>query len=66
MKKKVTPIFVCFAIIIVVLYSCNDNKETTNTTYNQTKKDSVIVEEDLWVVPDTSTIPHDEFGDMVR
>jgi thiosulfate dehydrogenase len=51
---------------MIVLNSCSDNKETTNTTDNQTKKDSVIVEEVLWIVPDTSTIPHDEFGEMVR
>lgn len=33
----------------------------------QVKNDTVIAEEEeLWTPPDTSTIPHDEFGDMVR
>ena len=41
------------------------HKETTELVNKQTKIDSVVNEE-LWVVPDTSTIPQDEFGDMVR
>ena len=51
---------------MITLNACTYNKETTNTADNQTIKDSIITEEELWIVPDTITIPHDEFGEMVR
>ena len=65
MKKKDTIIPICFIIAMITLNACTYNKETTNTADNQTIKDSIITEEELWIVPDTITIPHDEFGEMV-
>lgn len=57
-------------IVLFVIVSCTnkevtEHKETTELVNKQTKSDS-IVDEELWTPPDTSTIPHDEFGEMVR
>lgn len=69
MIKKLTIYFsFTFTIFVVLLNSCsnsNTSKETTDKT-NIQKNDSIINQETLWTAPDTSTIPHDEFGDMVR
>ncbi len=50
-----------------MVLSCSDNSNKVNieNINIQTKKDSVV-EQELWSVPDTSTIPHDEFGELVR
>ncbi len=68
MKKNITYICIGFFIFFIGFYSCNDatHKETTELSNNQTKNDTVIIEEEIWTPPDTSTIPHDEFGEMVR
>ncbi len=57
--------------MLAVFYSCSnskntEHKETAELANKQAKNDSTTVNEELWAVPDTSTIPHDEFGDMVR
>lgn len=52
----------------MICLSCDtekQNKVTTDNSNIQTKKDT-LQEQPLWQVPDTSTIPQDEFGDMVR
>jgi len=67
MKKTSTYLFIIFFIFFVAFNSCTNSeyKESAELTNNQTKNDS-IVDEEVWIVPDTSTIPHDEFGDLVR
>jgi thiosulfate dehydrogenase len=71
MKKNTTYLFFSISILLVLFYSCNDSKdneykETNELANKQTKNDSIAVNEELWTVPDTSSIPHDEFGEMVR
>jgi thiosulfate dehydrogenase len=68
MKKNATYLFICFSILFLGFCSCNDiiSKETTELANKQAKNDTVIVEEEVWTPPDTSTIPYDEFGEMVR
>lgn len=70
MKKNSIYLFLSFSILCIVINACTSNddiehKETTELANKQTKSDSVR-NEDLWTPPDTSTIPHDEFGEMVR
>jgi thiosulfate dehydrogenase len=70
MKKNSIYLFFSFSILFIVINACtnkdvSEHKETTELANKQTKNDS-IVDEELWTPPDTSTIPHDEFGDMVR
>ena len=53
--------------MLVVIYSCSNSKnaeykETAELANKQAKDDSISVNEELWTVPDTSSIPHDEFG----
>lgn len=71
MKKISAYLFFSFFIFIVTFYSCNnaedsEHKETTELANKQTKSDSVIADGELWTIPDTNEIPHDEFGEMVR
>lgn len=71
MKKISTYLFFSFFIFFIAFYSCNnsenkEHKETTELANKQTKSDSVKVGSDIWTIPDTSQIPHDEFGEMVR
>ncbi len=71
MKKNSIYLFFSFSILFIVINACTnkevtEHKETTELINKQTKSDSIVVEEELWTPPDTSTIPHDEFGDMVR
>lgn len=69
MKKNTIVIYSCLSIIFTLFcLSCGTEKQNKVTTDNlniQTKKDT-LSDGDLWQVPDTSTIPHDEFGEMVR
>ncbi len=68
MKKNITYLFGFFFILFIGFYSCTNtvSKETTELANKQVKNDSAEVDEELWTPPDTSTIPHDEFGQMVR
>ena len=70
MKKNIINTLFTFFIIFIA-FSCENSKddkhkETIDNSNIQTKKDSLTQEETLWKVPDTSNIPHDEFGEMVR
>src|ERR1700741_4490443 len=67
MKKNIVLLFLSSVIALLSFFSCSDskNKETTDNANIQTKKDT-IAEQELWTVPDTSEIPHDEFGELVR
>jgi thiosulfate dehydrogenase len=68
MKKISTYLFFSFSIFLIAFYSCNnaEYKETTELANKQTKNDTIVDDEEIWTVPDTSEIPHDEFGEMVR
>ncbi len=58
--------FICFSCILI-FGSCTDNKTKQKDIGVQTpKSDSLIIDEPVWVVPDTSEIPKDEFGMEVR
>lgn len=50
----------------MIFSACNntENKEQTKTSVKDTL--SAKTEEELWQAPDTSEIPHDEFGALVR
>ncbi|MES2514508.1 MAG: c-type cytochrome [Bacteroidota bacterium] len=70
MRKNSTYLFLSVFIFFITFQSCNNNdvadhKETTELANKQAKFDS-IENEEIWTVPDTSTIPYDEFGQMVR
>src|ERR1035437_8746381 len=68
MKNKIfislrQKLFVITGLIMVlgsVIISCN-NTNSTDKKENAEAKDTAV-----FVAPDTSTIPHDQFGDMVR
>lgn len=58
---------ICILVLFSLFFSCNDSeyiKDNNNLVINNSK-DSVF-KTTLWTAPDTSTIPHDEFGDIVR
>jgi cytochrome c len=71
MKKNSIYLFLSLFILFLTINGCSnkevtERKETTELANKQTKIDSIVVEEELWTPPDTSTLPHDEFGEMVR
>ncbi len=67
MKNKIINLFILFIGVSIVLYSCkNENKVSVIKDNNQIKKDSIDVYKEVWVAPDTSKIPNDEFGELVR
>ncbi len=71
MKKNSIYLFLSLFILFLTINGCTnkevtERKETTELANKQTKIDSIVVEEELWTPPDTSTLPHDEFGEMVR
>jgi thiosulfate dehydrogenase len=62
-KLKTVAVFVVFVAIGIA--ACNNNPVTTTTkTSADTTKYSL--KDSLFIPPDTSTIPHDQFGEMVR
>lgn len=70
MKKNSIYLFLSLSILCIAINACTnkdnlEHKETTELANKQAKNDS-IKDEELWTPPDTSTIPHDEFGEMVR
>jgi len=66
---RLKPLIYIFFTLFVFAIACT--QQNSNKTIAE-KKDSVVtttpidLNEDLWQAPDTSTIPHNEFGDAVR
>ena len=60
--KLKTLAVLTIATTIIIGLSCNSNVNDQKETNTSAKTDTGAV----FVVPDTSTIPHDQFGDMVR
>ena len=67
MKPKV--LIYLFFTLVLTLIACTQQNSSNNVTL---KKDSTTIttnpdyDEEVWQAPDTSTIPHNEFGDAVR
>lgn len=67
MKPKV--LIYLFFTLVLTLIACTQQNSNNNVTL---KKDSITIttnpdyDEEVWQAPDTSTIPHNEFGDAVR
>jgi thiosulfate dehydrogenase len=60
-KKRLTTILIVTAIFSMIVISACNNSQTPITEKKTEVKDSIG-----WAVPDTSTIPHNQFGEMVR
>ncbi len=60
MKRKNSLLIVGLALGFIA-FSCNQKIQSTLPV-----ADSVAAKNKVWVTPDTSTIPHDAFGEMVR
>lgn len=56
-----------FAFTSFIFFSCSTNTKREELTKDTSqKKDSVAEVKEIWEAPDTSKIPFDEFGKMVR
>ncbi|MCD6065718.1 MAG: cytochrome class [Bacteroidetes bacterium] len=64
MKKIVFSIGL--PILLFALIHCNNNENNKANLPADVVVNDSIDEEEIWKVPDTSEIPHNEFGDMVR
>ncbi len=60
-KSLLTVLIVCAFCISALLPACNTGLNTQTNNGKDVAKDTGV-----FVPPDTSTIPHDQFGDMVR
>jgi thiosulfate dehydrogenase len=60
-KTRLVAIASVITLIIVCAISCTNNKPVPDNTKETAKHDTV-----MWSAPDTGTIPHDQFGAMVR
>jgi thiosulfate dehydrogenase len=59
-KQLLSTIILPGVFIVTIISACNNNGPAVKEKAVETKDTSVFV------APDTSTIPHDQFGDMVR
>jgi thiosulfate dehydrogenase len=60
-KYKLKPLIVMVLSVVIGIAACNGSGTVTKEVTTAQSKDTA-----LFVPPDTSTIPHDQFGDMVR
>lgn len=60
LKSIILTVSVFFVVVAILLAACTENN-TTATNQNAPARDT-----SMYTPPDTATIPHDEFGDMVR
>lgn len=56
-------LFIC---LLIICYACGSDSKQNDIKINTPTKDTVVKTEEVWLAPDTSTIPNDAFGAAVR